>query len=251
MERALREGREGADRLDLVAEEVDPERLAAGRREHVDDPAAHGELAAVVGAIDPRVAGEREVFRERVESRLVARGDPDRLRPVVPRRHPLGKRRGGGADETAACEDIERTRALAHEVRRRLESGVPADAAAREQRDALLAEEPRGGLGSVASVGVLGQHGDQRPLEPLVEGREQERKRRLGHASVRRQRLGEGDQPLVLDELADEGVQDRTVHDEWRNRRFRGLHRSHGPTLQGTRTGVTQGPDPPPAQASA
>jgi hypothetical protein len=113
-----------------------------------------------------------------------------------------------------------------------LETGIPADATAREQRDALLAEEPRGAIGSVTGVGVLGQDGDELPLEPLVECREEERERRLGHASVRRQGLGEGDQPLVLDELTDEGVQDWTVHDEWRNRRFRGLHRSRGPTLQ-------------------
>jgi hypothetical protein len=117
-------------------------------------------------------------------------------------------------------------------VRRRLEPGVPAHAATREQRDTLLAEEPCSGVGSVASVGVLGQDSDELALEPLVQRREQERERRLGHASVRRQRLGEGDQPLVLDELTDEGVQDWTVHDEWRNRRFRGLHRSRGPTLQ-------------------
>jgi len=68
VEGALGERREGANRLDLVAEEVDPQRLAAGRRKHVDDAAAHGELAALVSAIDPGVAREREVLRERVEA---------------------------------------------------------------------------------------------------------------------------------------------------------------------------------------
>ena len=37
-ERALGVGREGADRLDLVAEEVDAQRLASRAREHVDSP---------------------------------------------------------------------------------------------------------------------------------------------------------------------------------------------------------------------
>src|SRR4029077_18899826 len=45
-EGTLRERREGADRLDLVAEELDPERLAARGREDVDETAADGELPA-------------------------------------------------------------------------------------------------------------------------------------------------------------------------------------------------------------
>ena len=48
MQRALRERREGSDLLDLVAEELDAQRLASGRREDVDDAASHGELAALV-----------------------------------------------------------------------------------------------------------------------------------------------------------------------------------------------------------
>ena len=64
MERALREGRERAHRLDLVAEELDAERLAAGRREDVDDAAPHRELAAIVHPLDALVARERERLRE-------------------------------------------------------------------------------------------------------------------------------------------------------------------------------------------
>ena len=56
VQRALRERRERADLLDLVAEELDPQRLAAGRREDVDEPAAHGELAALLDALDALVA---------------------------------------------------------------------------------------------------------------------------------------------------------------------------------------------------
>ena len=63
VERPLRERREGAHLLDLVAEELDAERLAARGREDVDDPAANGELAALVDALDPLVAGERELPR--------------------------------------------------------------------------------------------------------------------------------------------------------------------------------------------
>src|SRR5207248_1828427 len=47
-QRALREGRESADLFDLVPEKLDAERLAAGRREDVDEPAADGELPALL-----------------------------------------------------------------------------------------------------------------------------------------------------------------------------------------------------------
>src|SRR6266542_1257404 len=75
MERALREGREGADRLDLVAEELDAQRLAAGRREDVDDPAAHRELTTVVDALAARVAGEGERLRQTLDAELAAGGE--------------------------------------------------------------------------------------------------------------------------------------------------------------------------------
>ena len=130
------------------------------------------------------------------------------------------------ADEAAAREHVERARALADEVRRRLEAGFPADAAARHRADELVAEEPRRGLGDVARVDVLGDEADERPLEPLVERREHHRQRRLRHARTGGQGLGELDEALLVHELADEGMQYRTVHDEGRNPRFRRGHRS-------------------------
>ena len=60
MERPLREGRERAYLLDLVAVELDAKRLATRGREDVDEPAAHCELSALLGPIDPFVARERE-----------------------------------------------------------------------------------------------------------------------------------------------------------------------------------------------
>ena len=75
MERPLGEGRERAHLLDLVAVELDAERLAAGGREDVDETAADGELAALLGALDPLVARKREVLREAVETGLAADGE--------------------------------------------------------------------------------------------------------------------------------------------------------------------------------
>ena len=63
-ERALRERREGADALDLVAEQLDAERLAAGARKHIDEPTAHGDLATLFDALHALVSGERELLGE-------------------------------------------------------------------------------------------------------------------------------------------------------------------------------------------
>ena len=175
VQRALRERREGADRLDLVAEELDPERLAAGRREDVDDAAADGELAALLDLLDALVAGERELPR-RAPSMPGSSPTRDLERLRAARRRggsALGERGRRGADEPAAREHVERAGPLADEVRRRLEPGAPADAAARQQPDALGAEEPARRLGRVARVGVLGQDADERAAELLVERGEQ------------------------------------------------------------------------------
>ena len=175
MERALREGRECAHRLDLVAEELDPERLAAGRREDVDDAAPHRELAAVVHSLHPLVPGEGERLCQPVDARLESRPQLDRLGTRLRRRQPLRERPSRGADEPAVRQHVERPRPLAYEVRRRREARLPCDASARQQADRLVAEEPGGALGGVASVRVLRQEHDQTALHALVERRKQER----------------------------------------------------------------------------
>ena len=74
-----------------------------GRREDVDDPAAHGELAALLDALDPLVAGEREVLGESRRSRgssPAARSS--RSGRASGRRHALRERGRGRADEPAA-----------------------------------------------------------------------------------------------------------------------------------------------------
>src|SRR5581483_4842929 len=145
------------DLLDLVAEELDAERLAPGGREDVDEPAANGEVAALLDPLDAFVARRREALGEHVDPRLVADGEPERRGARLRRREALGDRGRGGADEAASLEHRERPRALADEVRRRLEPRAVAHAPRREERDGLVAEEPAGRLGGVAGVGVLGQ----------------------------------------------------------------------------------------------
>ena len=88
MERALRERREGADALDLVAEELDAERLAAGCRIDVDDAPAEGELASLLRLVDALVAREGEAAR-------TARRSPGR-RPVERESAPGAFQAGAG-----------------------------------------------------------------------------------------------------------------------------------------------------------
>ena len=182
MQCALRERRERAHLLDLVSPELDAKRLAPGRREDVDEPAANRELAALVRALDAFVAGERERLGELLEADSSFGGEPDRLGTRVDRWHRLGECRCRGDDEPAGREHVERTGALPDEMRRRVEARAPVDAAARKHRDAFLAEEPRRALGGVARVLILRRQQDERAVELLVQRREQERQRRLGDA---------------------------------------------------------------------
>ncbi len=235
MKRALRERREGAHRLDLVPEELDAERLPAGRREDVDDAAAHRELAAVVDTLDPVVPCERERFAEPLDAKLEARSQLDGLGPGLRRRQPLGKRPRRGADEPAALEHVKRPRPLADEMRRRREPGLPGDAAARQQSNHVAAEEPARALGGVARIRILGQENDQTTAQPLVQRGEEQRQRGLRHASPRRQGVRELGEALVLDELLDEGVEYRAVHDEGRNYRS-----ARGMVFMGTCAGTSR-----------
>src|SRR4051812_44545152 len=142
MERALRERRERADRLDLVAEELDAQRFAAGGREDVDDAAAHGELAAIVHALDTVVAGERKRLGKRVDTRFEPGPHLDGSRTGVRGRQSLSERPRRRAHEPAALEYVERPRPLADEVRWRRKAGLVGDAATRQQPDRVVAEEP-------------------------------------------------------------------------------------------------------------
>ena len=80
LERALVGHRESADLVDLVAAELDAERVLLGRREHVDDAAAYGELTAALDQVDARVGGRGELADDVVEADLVTLVQLDRRR---------------------------------------------------------------------------------------------------------------------------------------------------------------------------
>ena len=135
-QRALREHREARDALDLVAEQLDAHRLGAGRREDVEDVAAHRQLAAIADTLDARVARSRRARR-----RASSRGELSPALDVQGR----GRRSGGGMRSTSAAAEIatspagleqpEPARALADEVRRGLEPRAVGDAARGDESD--------------------------------------------------------------------------------------------------------------------
>ena len=214
MQRALGERRERAHLLDLVAPELDANGLAPRRRKHVDQPAAHRKLTALVCTIDALVARERKRLGELLEADTFAGRDPDRLGPRIRRRHRLGQGGRGCSDETSRRENVERAGTLADKVRHRLETGAPVHAAARQHRDALLAEEPGSAFRGVARVLVFRREQDERAVELFMERGEQQREGRLGHARRSRKGLREALQTVALAERPDERMQNRVVHDE-------------------------------------
>ena len=68
LEAALVGDLEPAHLLDGVAPELDPQRVLLGRREDVEDAAAHGELAALLDQVDPGVRRVREPLDGVVQS---------------------------------------------------------------------------------------------------------------------------------------------------------------------------------------
>ena len=72
------------------------------------------------------------------------------------------------------------------------------DTAARQHRDPVIAEEPRGALGGVACILILGREQDERPLELLVQRCEQQGERRLGDPRRRGKSLCECAQTVAL-----------------------------------------------------
>ena len=101
-ERALGEGREPADRLDLVAEQLEPRGALLGRGEDVEDPAAERELAALGDLVGAFVSGLGEQLGDVAEVDLLAAVEDEALGPQRSVRDRLGEGDGGGDDDGSA-----------------------------------------------------------------------------------------------------------------------------------------------------
>ena len=103
---------EAADALDLVAEEIEPERLFLARRKEIDQPAAHRELAGIAHRLGPRIAVGGEQGRQPVAVDPLAGREPgDELADSERRQHPLQHRVDGGDRAVAACPPCAAARA--------------------------------------------------------------------------------------------------------------------------------------------
>ena len=143
----------------------------------------------------------------------------------IPSAHPAPRRRRG-----RRLRGLRAPGALADEVRRRLEPALPADAARGEQADVLLPEEPARGLGGISRVGVVRE--GRRRAGRRAPGRAR-RGRAAGAAPRRAQASGASTKARRRSLSASsrrEDVKCRLVHDERRNRAFRGRHGSRGAT---------------------
>ena len=167
---ALRVDGEGAQALDLVAPELDAQRVAE-RGIDVDEAAAHGELAAGAHLLDALVAERGEARDGGVEVDLLARRERQRPWLELERQEPLEQGHGLGDDHAAGGERRQRLLALADHVRRGRHVGAVEHAARRQHRHGAVqvhgevGGEPRRRLAvgrhDHAAAAVLGQRGGE------------------------------------------------------------------------------------------
>ncbi len=82
-EGTLGEGREPAQRLDLVAEQLDADRALLGRGVDVEDPAADRELPALLDLLDALVAGVRQQLGDVAQVHLLVLVEHQAVRPQL------------------------------------------------------------------------------------------------------------------------------------------------------------------------
>jgi hypothetical protein len=154
-----------ADLLDLVAPELHPQRMLLGGREHIQDAAAHSELAALGDQVDAGVGDVDEALHDLVEVVRPAGGKFDRFevaealelrlehrahRSDHHARRPVGAR---------VREPAQHREAPAHGVRPRGEALVRQRLPGRVDDDAFCLHETAEGLGEV--VGLAAGRGDR------------------------------------------------------------------------------------------
>ncbi len=164
---ALRVGVEGADRIYLVAEQVDAVGHRRAHGEEVDQPAAHRVLARRDHLADVLVAGQREL---RLQLRFVEL----RLLPEVKgvagqeRRWRQPRQRGGSRHQhhvhLALKDAPKRGQTLRDQVLVRAEGVVGQRLPIREQRQAQARREEWQFVEQALRVGGLGGDDGQRPL---------------------------------------------------------------------------------------
>ena len=168
IERALRFRIEAADGLDLLIEEIDPQRRRPAHREDIEQRAAHRELAGARDLTDAGVACIRQPLAERLERKgLSAHELESAALDVLLRRQPLHERvRGHDQTSVPGLRQLEeRPQPLRDDVRMRREEIVRQHfpVGERKQRQALTREEAQLRRQPIELPGGIG-HDDIQPL---------------------------------------------------------------------------------------
>ena len=209
-QRALGEGREPAQRLDLDVEELDADGALLGRRVDVEQPAAGRELPAVLDLVDALVARRHELAHGLVEVDQLADLEREAVRAQLRVGHLLRQRDGGDDDDRRLLggrgveHGVERGDAEPDEVGRRREVGLVGDAAAGVEAHRARAQPGAQVGGEVAGGAVVARHHDGRaPHVAVGDRRDQERAQRLRDERLRPGRVERGGVGMVL-EMAEE-----------------------------------------------
>ena len=118
---------EGADRFDLVVEQVDAVGQRAAHREQVDQAAAYAEFAGRNDLRDVLIAGERELRAQAIDVERFALLEEKRERREIRRRREAVQRRRRRDDHhvaIAARHAVERRQPLRHQILMRREMVV-------------------------------------------------------------------------------------------------------------------------------
>ena len=188
-------GAERTYRLDLVAEEVEAQRLLFPARIQVDDAAAHGIFALIVDGFGAHIA----VCLEQL-GKIVAI-DPrawlqrrHQLAYPERRQHTLRRRIGGRQDELRtlgrALQPVERRDPLRHDPQRRRGAVIGQAVPGREDDHLQFGREERRRRRDGAHRGIVRRDEHRTPLRCAGKVGEQRRLKPGGHARQRQRRLG-------------------------------------------------------------
>ena len=149
VQRALREGREVGQPLDLDVEQLAADGALLGGRVDVEDVAAVGELATVLDLVDALVPAGHELVHRLLQVEQPALLDREAVRAQLGVGHLLGQRGGAGDHDRRAVaasarrQRVERRHAQADQVRRRRQVRLVAHAARRVELDGRGARKAR------------------------------------------------------------------------------------------------------------
>ena len=190
---ALVAGVEGADALDLVAEEIKAQRLFLAAREQIDDTAAHRIFAGIVDGIGADIAVGLQQGAERVPV------DPraglefgDQLADAERGQRALCQRVDGGEHELRRgrllLQPVQRADPLRHDAQRRRGAVVGEAIPGRDLHDLQLGREERRGRGDAAHLRLVGGDEHRAARRGARKVGKQRGEEAAGHA-----REGEGD----------------------------------------------------------